>query len=89
MTTNYYCTSYTLKNTINNLNNYNKKRIQTDTNNIALDNHKDKILMYINKIKRYIKDIEIFYGGVEEDKFVYSQLEQIEKEIMNCHKKCN
>lgn len=81
MTTNYYCTSYTLKNAINNLNNYNKKRIQTDTNNIALDNHKDKILMYIDKIRRYIKDIEIFYGGVEEDKFVYSQLEQIEKEI--------
>ncbi len=79
----YYYTSYTLDNTINNLNNYNKKRIQTDTNNIALDNHKDKILMYIDRIKRYMNDIKIFYGITEDDEFVYSQLEQIEKEISN------
>lgn len=74
--------SYNLRNIMNNINNYSDKRIKIDKESVAFEAHQEKILMYIDRIKRLAKELDDSLKYLSKD--VYSRIEDQENAIKEC-----
>ena len=67
---------------MNNINNYANKRIKIDKESIAFEAHKEKILMYIDRIKRLVKEFDDSLEYLNKD--IYSKIVDQENAIREC-----
>ena len=74
--------SYNLNSIMNNINNYANKRIKIDKESIAFEAHKEKILMYIDRIKRLVKEFDDSLEYLNKD--IYSKIVDQENAIREC-----
>lgn len=74
--------SHNLRSIINNINNYANKRIKIDKENVAFEMHKEKILMYIDRMKRFLKELDD--SLTYHEKNIYSQIKDQEEAIKEC-----
>lgn len=74
--------SYNLNSIMNNINNYANKRIKIDKESIAFEAHQEKILMYIDRMKKLVKEFDDSLEYL--NKNIYSQIKDQENAIREC-----
>ena len=76
--------SYNINSIMTTINKYKEKRIKIDTNNKAFDIHKEKVLIHMDRLKRFVKELDLllsFQGFEKPDVYglIETQIDAIEQ----------